>query len=99
MVTSAPEDAVIRDPGIRKSTRQSSEYRSGDSRPHIIFQFPDPLDQAGHGIARFQEAGRIHSHADAGRRTGGDDRACLQRHSLGEDCDNISDPGDQAFRI
>jgi hypothetical protein len=40
------------------------------------------LDSQGHDVALFQEAGRLHAHADAGRRAGGDDVPRVQSHEF-----------------
>ena len=59
-----------------------------------VRQSSDALDLAANFVARFEEAGRLHAHADARRSTGGDDGAGLEGHALrklGNDMVNVED--------
>ena len=47
-----------------------------------VRQSSDALDLAANFVARFEEAGRLHAHADARRGAGGDDGAGLEGHAL-----------------
>ena len=47
-----------------------------------VRQSSDALDLAANFVARFEEAGRLHAHADARRGAGGDDGARQQRHEV-----------------
>ena len=55
----------------------------------------EALDAEAHGLAGLQEDRvRLHAHADAGRRAGGDDVAGLQGHELADVADELGDAED-----
>ena len=59
-----------------------------------VRQSSDALDLAANFVARFEEAGRLHAHADARRGAGGDDSTGLEGHALrklGNDMVNVED--------
>jgi hypothetical protein len=49
---------------------------------HFLALLAQALDAQRHDVALLQEQRRLHAHADAGRRAGGDDVAGQQRHEL-----------------
>ena len=54
-----------------------------------VRQSSDALDLAANFVVRFEEAGRLHAHADARRGAGGDDGAGLEGHALRKLCNDM----------
>lgn len=54
-----------------------------------VRQGADALDLAANFVARFEEAGRLHAHADARRGAGGDDSTGLEGHALRKLCNDM----------